>query len=468
MNEGFRDWAGSDWASDPQACKTDCQFCTNPLNPKTCSFPGWFNAVTRASAILLPPNLQGNAPGKQCFGFAVERIGDMDGDGTEDFAIGAPGVDIRTTDPTDTPFDPGHCYLISGAELAQAVTTTGQEVLTVGAGGSSSDLLLGSLTASSCEWGGAPADRIGHSIAGNLDLNDDGYIDLAIGAPQYRWIGWTNGIKAYSVQCTGAGKVIAVAGEGSGLSASPDTEALLGGWFLDSQAAPLSCPPETPDYGEGFGFSISTRPDPLGPSQPNPWDLVIGAPMFSTTPTTTAFFTPPGYNPDMMGSDDPLEFPSWGADFMSPDGGRSLGRATVWEWPDVTPLVPPAAANWQMQGFDDSEMVGWKVKAFGNVDGVGGQDIGICARNFSTPTRDGANACTSTCFQEAPSLPQGLCPNELDPNCPEVEDPNDDFKPHAGGTSCGSVTVHQASDGIIRYEFRGWCTSRSVNALAAC
>lgn len=176
--------------------------------------------------------------------------------------------------------------------------------------------------------------------------------------------------------------------------------------------------------------------------------------MFSTTPTTTTIFTPPGYDPDLNGNSDPLEFPFWGTNFILPDGGRSIGRATVWEWPDMSPLVSPTAANWQVQGFDDSEMVGWKVKAFGNLDGVGWQDIGICARNFTTATRDGLNACASTCFQEVPSYPPGLCPN-AGGACPTPPDPNPDFVPHAGGLFCGSVTVHQASDGIVRYEFRG-------------
>ncbi len=39
--------------------------------------------------------------------------------------------------------------------------------------------------------------------------------------------------------------------------------------------------------------------------------------------------------------------------------------------------------------------------------------------------------------------------------CPIAEETNDDLMPHAAGLSCGSVTIHQASDGIIRYECRG-------------
>jgi hypothetical protein len=454
--EGFQDWTGSDWLAEPQICKQGCQACGNPLNPSTCSFPGWFNAVTRASAVLLPPNLAGNAPGPQCFGFAVERIGDMDGDGTEDFAIGAPGEDIRTPNPSETTFDPGHCYLISGAEVAAAIGAAGQEILTVGAGGAGTDLLLGGLTPAACEWGGSGGDRVGHAIAGSCDLNDDGHIDLAVGAPQYRWIRWTNGISDYSVDCNGPGEGIVVAGEGTGLSASPATATLQGGWFIDSQSAPFLCPTDTPDYGEGFGFSISTRTDPLSPSQGTAWDLVVGAPMFSETPTTTTLLDPPGYIDGMGGTT--LEFPAWGTDLTMHSLGRSLGRATVWEWPDQPTLVPPTAANWQLQGFDAREMVGWKVKAFGDLDGVGAQDIGICSRNFSTPPRDALNACASLCFQEVQFFSQGLCPNGDGVTCPaipESPDENPDYKPHAGGDACGSVTVHQASDGLVRYEFRG-------------
>jgi hypothetical protein len=300
--------------------------------------------------------------------------GTWNGDGTEDFAIGAPGRDNRTADPATLAANGGRCYVVSGADISAAVSAPGQETLVIGesvpngSGGTEDRFLLGDLTVAGSDFGCGPGDRLGHAIAGRVDLDRDG--DL---------------------------------------------------------------------------------------------DLVVGAPMYSTTPSTTFSFAPEGYDPDGNPTTaDALDFPDWGGTFRQPQNGRALGRATVWDWPDQSPLAAPTASNWQMLGFDDGEMVGWKVKALGNLDGIAGQDIGICSRNFTAPTRDGLGVCTSPCFQEAASLPVGFCPNGSTAGCPDPGGANPDSDPNAGGFACGSVTVHQASDGLIRYEFRGEDTRDSL------
>jgi len=93
------------------------------------------------------PRLDGRAGDR--LGAAVAAAGDLDGDGADDFLIGAP------YDDPDGLGDAGTTLVVSGA------------------GGT----LLYRLT------GGAPGDRLGASIAGGADVDGDGVLDFAIGVP---------------------------------------------------------------------------------------------------------------------------------------------------------------------------------------------------------------------------------------------------------------------------------------------
>ncbi|HET6202005.1 MAG TPA: VCBS repeat-containing protein [Planctomycetota bacterium] len=83
------------------------------------------------------------------FGFSVCGLGDVDGDGTPDFAAGAPML------PPVLPGPAGYVRVISGATGGTIVSLTG-----------------------------VPNDRFGFSVAGGGDLNGDGVGDLLVGSPQ--------------------------------------------------------------------------------------------------------------------------------------------------------------------------------------------------------------------------------------------------------------------------------------------
>lgn len=93
--------------------------------------------------------LQGGSANEQ-FGYALSSIGDIDGDGLADLAVGARQFDTLNNANT------GAVFIHSGSSGALISLTTG----------------------------GAPADRFGASIARLGDLNNDGFEDLAVGAPQ--------------------------------------------------------------------------------------------------------------------------------------------------------------------------------------------------------------------------------------------------------------------------------------------
>lgn len=99
----------------------------------------------------------GDGAGQQ-FGISVSRIGDLNGDGFDDVAIGAPGDDSYGTDS-------GAAYVIYGAG-------TFPSVVPVASLSSGSSKLMGD----------ADSDLLGASVASAGDVNKDGNADLIVGA----------------------------------------------------------------------------------------------------------------------------------------------------------------------------------------------------------------------------------------------------------------------------------------------
>ena len=85
-------------------------------------------------------------------GAAVAGVGDLDGDGYDDVAVGAPGVSY------DGGSDNGAVYLFYGGRTVSW---------------SSPDLVI---------YGG-DGDQLGASLAGPMDVDGDGYMDLVVGSP---------------------------------------------------------------------------------------------------------------------------------------------------------------------------------------------------------------------------------------------------------------------------------------------
>jgi hypothetical protein len=104
-------------------------------------------------------------------GTAIAALGDVDDDGYAEFAIGAPFNDEYATEG-------GAAYLMLDPPLS----------------GGAHDLTT---EADVRYYGAADSDRIGESLCGNIDLDNDGVLDMIVGGPNVNYAGTTSRGKSF-------------------------------------------------------------------------------------------------------------------------------------------------------------------------------------------------------------------------------------------------------------------------------
>lgn len=109
------------------------------------------------------------APNSEQPGYSVSGAGDINGDGLDDFIIGAPKAERGDGVP-----DPGAAFVIFGSDQGFGELSGGQAIMDLATLGSNEGFVI---------EGGSWFDDVGASVAGGGDFNGDGFDDLLIGAP---------------------------------------------------------------------------------------------------------------------------------------------------------------------------------------------------------------------------------------------------------------------------------------------
>jgi hypothetical protein len=104
--------------------------------------------------VPVPSDVDGTAKAEKT-GAAVAFAGDFDGDGYGDYVIGSPGYSVSAAPPVKAIVGAGKAEVISGKD--------------------------GSVIASII--GNAAKDAMGFAVAGNADIDKDGFADVVVGAP---------------------------------------------------------------------------------------------------------------------------------------------------------------------------------------------------------------------------------------------------------------------------------------------
>ena len=129
----------------------------------TLTFSGLFATAVRATN-LIDPKVESSTTH---FGFCVDVVGDIDGDGVPDLAVGAPfqDGDFQVDNGFGPPQNVGKVFLISGASLGVIRQVNDPEFQ----------------EPNPTKFGG----EFGTSVAGVGDLNHDGVPDVLVGVPHH-------------------------------------------------------------------------------------------------------------------------------------------------------------------------------------------------------------------------------------------------------------------------------------------
>ncbi|MEQ8318247.1 MAG: GC-type dockerin domain-anchored protein [Phycisphaerales bacterium] len=178
--------------------------------------------------------LEGAGPGA-FFGSSLGSVGDVNGDGYEDLAVGARFQSFR-----------GAVYVYFGAEgfppVVDVSTLDGQNGFRID--------------------GANPGDQAGTSVGGNVDVNNDGVDDLLIGADRADPDGVRDAGEAYVV----FGRDVGVVGPFAAIFGLEDLDALTGVRFKGEGTSSY--------FGAGFGSAGDLNDDGYA-------DLICGAYQYS-------------------------------------------------------------------------------------------------------------------------------------------------------------------------------------------
>ena len=274
------------------------------------------------------------------FGASVAGAGDVNGDGYSDVLIGAYGHNAGT----------GKAYVYLGSPIGLSATPS---------------------------WTGlgeAVGDEFGRSVASAGDVNQDGYLDVVIGAHQH----------------AGAGRAYVFLGSPAGLGTNPS-------WSTDGEAA-----------GDEFGRSVASAGDVDGDGYS---DVLVGAWLHGGVGKAYLYLGGPlgpaaGSSWSMLGqsSSNGFGYSLAGAGDVNGDGYSdvlvgapnylAVGKAYLYLG---GPIGPAASPIWTDSGTLNNESFGRSVAAAGDVDNDGYSDIVVGASGtFSSTGRAEVYAGSAT------------------------------------------------------------------------
>jgi VCBS repeat-containing protein len=256
-------------------------------------------------------------------GFSVSAAGDVNGDGFDDFIVGAPyGADGLG--------DAGAAYVVfgTGAGLG-TLDGSGRTVIDLATLDPANGFLI---------RGDANAGHAGWSVSSAGDVNGDGFDDVIVGAP-FGGLGGNYAGQAYVVfgKASGLGAV-----DDSGRAAVDLTDLPAADGFVIRGATD----------GDAVGWSVSAAGDVNGDGFA---DVIVGAPLGSDTGSFAGQAYVVFGKASGIGTVD------------------ASGHAVI----DLASLSP--ASGLAIKGAGESERVGWSVASAGDVNGDGFDDLVVGA-----------------------------------------------------------------------------------------